>query len=63
MGSQFRVLGVGEWYGVWVRGVGGECKKNFENFSKSFGKLFGDPKTENQYCDTTKQYFDKWSMG
>ena len=61
VGSQFGVLNVGEWYGGWVRGVGGgvgifrEISENFRgNFAEISGKMFGDPKTGNSYCETAK---------
>ena len=61
---------MGEWYGVWVRVIGGGVgifREIFENFRGNFaeisGKMFGDPKTGNSYCETTKQYFDKWPVG
>ena len=71
MGSQFWVLGVGEWHGGWVRGVGGgvgifrEIYEKFRiNFKEISGKIFGDPKTGNSCCETAKQCFDnKWSVG
>ena len=40
VGSQFEVLGVGEWYGVWViRGVGGGVGIS-EKFLKIFAKIY-----------------------
>ena len=39
VGSQFWVLGVGEWYGGWVRGIGGGVgifREIFENFRGNF---------------------------
>ena len=50
----------------WVRGVGiflEIFEKIRGNFAKIFGKMFGDQKTGNSYCETAKQYFDKWSVG
>ena len=47
-------VGVGEWDGGWVRGVGGEVgifreisEKFSGNFGEISGKMCGDPKTGN----------------
>ena len=37
--------------------------KFFGKFRGNFGKMFGDPKTGNQYCEMRKYFFDEWSSG
>ena len=70
MGSGMWGVGVSEWHGVWVKGMGGGLgifrkilKKFPENFGEISGKTDDDPKTGNWYCEMRKQYFDKWSPG
>ena len=66
VGSGFWGLGVGEWYGGWVRGVGEglgifrEISGKFlVNFGKIFDKISGDPKTGNWSCEPKNQNFYK----
>ena len=59
-----------EWYGGWVRGIGG-CTGIFREISEKFpgkfgeisgeisGEIYGDPKTGKGYCITAKQNLDK----
>ena len=54
-------MGGGGWYGVWVRGIGGEVgifrensEKIFEKFRKNFGEMCDDQKTGNWDCAMTK---------
>ena len=47
-------------WGVGKRGtVGGGVGIFREIFAEISGKMFGDPKTGNPYCETAKEYFDK----
>ena len=52
-------------------GLGAEDDWGGQEFSRKFskifgeisGKIFGDPKTGNQYCEMKKIYFDEWPSG
>ena len=45
-------------------GIFREISENFPGiFREISGKMIGDPKTGNSYCEMAKHYFHKWPVG